>query len=97
MKTTPHNPAPNTASGLKDQVCRMLNHKIKRIAQSEHSKTNPISGKRYQPYSVPECVDLMVSMLGRIETASGDELEAMALYATTGEVRELSQYKARNH
>lgn len=74
---------------LKQQVCAILNNKIKAIAVREYEKANG-GKKRYIPYTLPACVDVMVSMLGRIEASTPDELEGFASYATTGEVFELS-------
>jgi hypothetical protein len=70
---------------LKEQVNGILHAKIKAIAAREYAKANPEPRKKHKPYSLPACVDTMVDMLGRIETADDHELEGMAAYATTGE------------
>ena len=78
---------------LKDQVNSILHAKIKRIAEECFRKANPNPKPMqtsFKPYSLPQEVDEMVAMLGRIESATDAELEAFAHYATTGSVRELT-------
>jgi hypothetical protein len=75
---------------LKEQVNAMLHGKIRAIARVEYAKANPLGAKRHRPYSLPACVDVMVKMLGRVENCSNADLEAIAHYATTGEVFELT-------
>ena len=75
---------------LKQQVNDMLHSKIKRIAQREYAKANPYPQKRkHKPYTLPVEVKEMTEMLGRIESASDDELNEMAAYATSGAVNYL--------
>lgn len=74
---------------LELQVCRILHAKIKRIAMAAYAKAND-GRKRHAPYSLPVEVDNMIAMLGRTATATNDELEAMAQYATTGAVGEMT-------
>ena len=75
---------------LKDQVKRILEHKIHRIAQDCYRKANPDpQRKAHRPYTLPQEAHEMVSMLRRIEDASDTELEQFAHFATTGAVREL--------
>lgn len=76
------------AQSLRDQVNRILHAKVLTIARHEYAKANPQPGRKHKPYTLPSCAHDMVAMLGRIETATADELEAMAHYATTGEVFE---------
>lgn len=73
---------------LSTSVQHILNAKIRAIARHEYAKANPQPGRKHKPYTLPACAHEMVAMLGRIETATADELEAMAHYATTGEVFE---------
>jgi len=75
---------------MKTQVARILNAKVAAIARIEYAKANPPGAKRHRTYTLPQCAHEMVGMLGRIEAATSDELEAMAHYATTGEVFERS-------
>ena len=84
-------------NSLKNQVSRILNDKIKRISLSAYKQSNPNpvpSNKQSNPYALPCECEALVGMLGRIESADNDELEAMAHYATTGSLRELSYEKA---
>lgn len=75
---------------MKTQVSHILNAKIAAIARAEYAKANAQGAKRHHAYTLPQCAHEMVAMLGRIEAATADELEAMAHYATTGEVFERS-------
>lgn len=75
---------------MKTQVARILNAKVAAIARIEYAKANPPGMRRHHAYTLPQCAHDMVAMLGRIESATADELEAMAHYATTGEVFERS-------
>ena len=73
---------------VKEQVCRILNAKIKRIATECYSKANPMPVKMHgnpKPYALPQEAHDMVEMLGRIESATSEELEQFAHFATTGE------------
>lgn len=79
---------------MKTQVSRILNSKIASISRTEYDRANPAGAKRHHAYSLPQCVHDMVAMLGRIESATAGELEAMAHYATTGEVFERSTKRA---
>ena len=75
---------------LKNQVKRILESKIHRIAQDCYRKANPDpKSKSRKPYTLPQEAHEMVSMLRRIEDASDTELEQFAHFATTGAVREL--------
>ena len=75
---------------LKDQVKRILESKIHRIAQDCYRKANPNPrSKSCKPYTLSQEAHEMVSMLRRIEDASDTELEQFAHFATTGAVREL--------
>jgi hypothetical protein len=86
-------------STLKEQVNDILHAKIARIARAEFAKVNPRPKlhKPTKPYTLPACVDVMVGMLGRIESATVAELEQFAHYATSGEVRELTQGRSPIH
>lgn len=78
---------------LRQHANFILHAKIKRLAEKEYIKANPSPlkpGRSPKPYTLPACVDEMVKMLGRVEIATDEELEAMAFYATTGEVFELT-------
>jgi hypothetical protein len=75
---------------LKLQVNRILHAKVARIAKAEFAKVNPTPklGKPIKPYSLPQFAHDLVAMLGQIESASTEELEQFAHYATTGKGRE---------
>lgn len=78
---------------LKQQVNRILHAKIRRISVAAFMAANPCPprlGKLAKPYSLPSEVAVMCDMLGRIESASIDELESFAHFAITGSVRELA-------
>lgn len=75
---------------LKQQVCGILNGKIQRIAQREFAAANPDGARKHRAYSLPAEVGVLVEMLGRIETASDSELEAMASFATSPRMREMT-------
>jgi len=82
---------------MKNQVSRILNDKIKRLALAAYKQANPNSipaNKQSKPYTLPSECEELVGMLGRIESADSGELEAMAHFATTGAVRELAYEKA---
>ena len=76
-----------------EQVCRILNAKIKRIASDCYRKANQTPPKMHgtpKPYTLPQEAHDMVAMLGRIECATSEELEQFCHFATTGAVRELT-------
>lgn len=69
---------------MKEQVARILNDKIARICRVEYIRANPKpvpTHKQPRPYSVPQEAREMIAMLGRLETASNEELEEMAAFA----------------
>jgi hypothetical protein len=75
---------------LQQQVNGILHAKVAAIAKDAFKKANPNPyAKKWKPYTLPQCAhDMVAAMLGRIDVATDAELEAMAHFATTGEVFE---------
>ena len=73
---------------LKQQVSNILNAKIKRIASACWLKANPNwrNTSKRNAYTLPVEVEELTAMLGKIETATSEELEQMAFNATNGAI-----------
>lgn len=81
---------------LAQQVDRIVDDKIARIARAEFARANTLPNgkprKRFVSYSLPPIVRTLCDMRAECADPSTtpERLEAIASYATTGEARELA-------